>query len=113
MKKHWYQAMKHKGPIMVDLTPLGGRVYVGRPNGSKARAHFKLESHEDNGDYPIKILFPENAQTITSSFFLGMFGSSVRKAGSKEEFLKRFEFLASMRIKNEIDDGINDALISN
>jgi hypothetical protein len=104
--------MKQKDNPVIDLKPLGGRVYVGRPNGVKARSHFKLEELERNGKFPITIQFPEDARTMTSSFFLGMFGISVRLVGSKEGFLKKYKFETSQKILEEINNGIMDALIS-
>lgn len=97
---------------VIDLTPLGGRVYVGRPNGEAARRHFKIELLEESGSFPIEVIFPDSARTITSSFFLGMFGNSVRVAGTQEAFLNRFKFKANSRIENEIKVAIQEALSS-
>lgn len=102
----------NKGDTVFDLTKLGGRVYVGRPNGRMARAHFEIEKHEDMSDFPISVKFPTDARTLTSSFFLGMFGASVRRAGSRDAFLTRFIFDANEQIKEEIDLGITEALIA-
>ncbi|MEZ8102852.1 hypothetical protein [Vibrio bivalvicida] len=94
----------------VDLRSIAGRVYVGRPRGKSARNYFKIEEYERDGSFPVTVIFPDNAKTLASSFFLGMFGESVRKAGSREEFLKRFKFYASNQIMNEIEVGISEAL---
>ena len=104
--------MTTKEKIVIDLTTLGGRVYVGRPNGKQARKYFNLDNIETDNTYPVEILFPEDARTLTSSFFLGMFGDSVRKAGSKDAFLTRFNFKANERILKEVYKGIADALIA-
>ncbi|OCH59068.1 MULTISPECIES: hypothetical protein [Vibrio] len=98
--------MKNK----VDLCSIAGRVYVGRPRGKSARNYFKIEEYEREKSFPITVIFPSNAKTLASSFFLGMFGESVRQAGSREEFLKRFKFEASKQILSEIDVGISEAL---
>ncbi|AMG03197.1 MULTISPECIES: hypothetical protein [Vibrio] len=94
----------------IDLRSISGRVYVGRPRGKSARNYFKIEEYEREGAFPVTVIFPSNARTLASSFFLGMFGESVRKAGSREEFLKRFKFEASKQILNEIEVGISEAL---
>jgi hypothetical protein len=98
-----------KNPV-IDFEKLGGRVYVGRPAGVLARKHFKIEEYENQENFPIEVHFPENARTLTSSFFLGMFGNSVRTAGSRDNFLKRFIFKANKQILAEVNAGIDEAL---
>ncbi len=98
--------------VVFDLTKLGGRVYVGRPNGKLARKHFKVEMHEKSNHFPISVKFPNDARTLTSSFFLGMFGASVRAAGSREEFFCRYNFDATDQIIEEVELGITEALIA-
>jgi len=95
---------------VIDFSIMGGRVYVGRPNGKTARTYFKIDLCEEQKEYPIKVIFPINAKTLASSFFLGMFGRSVRQAGNRNEFLKRFHFEANKQIMSEIEDGILEAL---
>lgn len=95
---------------VINFEKLGGRVYVGRPGGVQARKYFKIEEHEHDSNFPIEVRFPDNARTLTSSFFLGMFGNSVRVAGSREDFLKRFKFRANSQILAEVDAGIVEAL---
>ena len=97
-------------PNEIDLAVMAGRVYVGRPNGIAARAHFRLDKLESEDSYPITISFPENAKTLASSFFLGMLGESVRAAGSREKFLIRYKFNANKQIMREIEVGITEAL---
>ncbi|MDC8854236.1 hypothetical protein [Shewanella algae] len=96
----------------IDLSKLAGRVYVGRPNGSKAREYYKIDALEKEEKYPINIKFPSNAKTLTSSFFLGMFGKSVREAGSKKVFFERFTFNAPKKILAEVNLGVEEALLS-
>ncbi|KPZ73475.1 hypothetical protein AN944_00059 [Shewanella sp. P1-14-1] len=95
---------------MINFEKLGGRVYVGRPDGVLARKYFKIDEYEQEKNFPVEIFFPDNARTLTSSFFLGMFGNSVRTAGSKEGFLTRFKFTANSQIMAEVDAGISEAL---
>jgi len=101
-----------KEKIVFDLTKLGGIVYVGRPNGEAARKHFKVSKVDSDKAYPVDVIFPEKARTLTSSFFLGMFGNSVRAAGSRDEFFERFHFNANAQIIDEIELGIKEALMA-
>lgn len=94
----------------LDLKPIGGRVYIGRKNGELARKHFKIDEIDRENSFPVKVIFPADAKTLTSSFFLGMFGLSVRTAGSKEKFLARYVFDTPAQIELEILESINEAL---
>ena len=94
----------------IDLSIMAGRVYVGRKNGHTARKYFELDLHEQSNSYPIEVIFPSNAKTLASSFFLGMFGQSVRNAGNKNLFFERYKFTANQQIMKEIEVGISEAL---
>lgn len=94
----------------IDFNIVAGRVYVGRQNGQAARTYFKVAEYDKDIDCSIEVIFPDNARTLASSFFLGMFGDSVREAGCKEAFLKRFKFKANEQIMKEIEVGISEAL---
>lgn len=95
---------------IVDLTKLQGRVYAGRPNGEAAREYFGI-SKMANTDKNIIVIFPEDARTITTSFFIGMFGDSVISSGSKEKFLERFHFVANKHILDLVDLSIKEFLV--
>ncbi|WP_194442784.1 hypothetical protein [Pseudoalteromonas simplex] len=95
----------------IDFTNIAGRIYAGRPNGIKAREFFNvnaLDSEEAN----IQVIFPDNARSISSSFFLGMFGESIRRAGSKEEFMEHFEFRANPHIREQISKVVDRAIVA-
>lgn len=96
--------------VVIDFHKFGGRVYVGRPGGEEARRIFKIAEYDNEPNIQIDVIFPENARTLTSSFFLGMFGDSVLKAGSRDRFLARFIFKANKQITAEIEAGISEAL---
>ncbi|WP_345875370.1 hypothetical protein [Shewanella algae] len=97
---------------VINFNKLAGKVYIGRPDGALARKYFKLDEVDREHSYPVKVIFPADAKTITSSFFLGMFGKSVLSAGTKEQFMKNFVFDANPRILNEVEIGIFEALSS-
>ena len=81
----------------------------GRDLGFKQRKFHKLDELEDNYD-EIEIAIDNNIIFLSSSFFLGMFGESVRKCGNKENFIQKFIFKSNNQLKSNIEDGINDAL---
>ena len=84
-------------------------VLSGRELGDNLRKNFKL-NELDNNDKQYEIVFPENIISISTSFFLAMFGESVRKYGSKEKFEDKYIFNVNNNMKSNINDGINDAL---
>lgn len=81
----------------------------GRELGYKQRKYHKMNRIEDENE-EICIYIDEKIIFMSSSFFLGMFGDSVRKCKTKEKFKKKFIFEANSQLDNNIEDGINDAL---
>ncbi|WP_218353135.1 hypothetical protein [Alteromonas lipotrueiana] len=97
----------------IDFTRIGVRAYVGRPNGEKARVHFNIEDFDlVKSECSVDVIFPDTTRTISSSFFLGMFGKSILNAGDKAEFYKRYNFKAKEHILNQIDKSVDRALAS-
>lgn len=99
--------------VNIDFKKLGGPTYIGRDNGEAARREFNLDELE-NDDALEKVLvnIPPETYNINSSFFLGLFGKSIRKAGSKDEFLKSFEFNTNGKNYPVIMRSITRALVS-
>lgn len=96
---------------LIDGIPGSKDIFAisGRDLGYKQRKHHKIDKLEEINeqleiDIDPKIIF------MSSSFFLGMFGDSVRKCGTKEKFKEKFIFKANSQLNNNIEDGINDAL---
>ncbi len=75
----------------VHFQNFNGPVYAGRARGVDARKQVQLDLADSRGD-DVDVFVPEGTYTVTSSFFLGLFGPSVLKEGSQEAFLKRFHF---------------------
>lgn len=75
----------------VDLTKLAGPVFSGRDRGIAARAEFNLDEI-DRIYSSVEVVLPSTLYTLTSSFFLGLFGESVRKCGSVTSFEEKFKF---------------------
>jgi hypothetical protein len=92
----------------IDFSELGMPVFSGRPRGEKARAKFQLDSLPS--DHEVIVIIPDDVYTVTSSYFLGLFGPSVRRLGSREAFLDSFEFRAPAHIHSKLDDWITRAL---
>lgn len=105
--------MKQKKIVIniLDGIPNAKKIFAisGRDLGFKQRKYHKLNELEDNNNI-IEIKIEDNIIFLSSSFFLGMFGESVRKCGSKEKFKEKFIFKTNGQIESNIEDGINDAL---
>lgn len=77
--------------LTVDLTRLAGPVFSGRDRGIAARAEYGLDRIDDSAD-SVEVILPDTLYTLTSSFFLGLFGDSVRKCGSVSGFEEKYRF---------------------
>lgn len=84
------------------------KVLSGRKEGKSVRDRLSLDTVDNNSEV-VKVIFPEDIISLNSSFFLGLFGPSVRYLG-KEKFEMKYIFEAPKFIKNSIDDGIVRAL---
>jgi hypothetical protein len=77
--------------LTVDLSQVLGPVYSGRDRGEALREKYGLDSKEDAADV-VHVVIPGTTYTVSSSFFLGLFGPSVRKCGTVDKFEKKFTF---------------------
>jgi hypothetical protein len=84
--------------FVVDLSQVSGPVYSGRDRGEALRVKYGLDSKEDDADV-IDVVIPTSAYTVSSSFFLGLLGPSVRKCGSVDLFERKFRFSAPEFLK--------------
>jgi len=85
----------------------GNRVLAGRESGESARREAKLEEIDaSNSDVIVSV--PPDFIAVSSSFFRGMFGDSIRRLG-EIEFRKRYKFIGK-NIDRVKEDGIRDAL---
>ena len=92
----------------INFEKLGMPVFTGRSRGVNARAQLRLNELPDGEQ--VDVIIPDAVYTITSSYFLGLFGPSVRHEGSAEKFLTRFRFQAPPHIKEKLDDLVSRAL---
>ncbi len=96
---------------VIDLANVEGRVYTGRDRGQRLRGELGLDEADVAAD-TVLVIIPDDTYTISSSFFLGLFGPSVVKAGSKDEFFRRFEFRLPAFLKEVVDGYVMRALQS-
>lgn len=96
---------------MIDFKNIEGPVYTGRSRGEQLRNELKLDDVDDAGDM-VEVDIPEGTYTISSSFFLGLFGPSVVKAGSKEAFYSRYHFKSPAFLEDVMDVYVSRALQS-
>ncbi|CAM3796878.1 hypothetical protein [Roseateles saccharophilus] len=88
---------------LIDFGRIEGPVYTGRDRGASLRRDLDLDTLDSNGS-PVEVRIPTSTYTISSSFFLGLFGPSVVRAGTKEAFYRRFHF-DSPEFLREVMDG--------
>ena len=79
--------------LTVDLSNVSGPVYSGRGRGEALRQRYALDEKEDTVD-SVNVIIPASAYTVSSSFFLGLFGPSIQKCGSVDQFERKFQFNA-------------------
>ncbi len=94
----------------IDLSTFrsaGSRVYAGRDRGAAVRQKVKLGDLERANEV-IVVSVPEDVFSVNSSFFLGMFGDSIRGLG-EEQFRKRYRF-SGADISATVDYCIAEAL---
>lgn len=96
---------------MIDFEKIEGPVYTGRSRGERLRNELKLDDIDEAGD-KVEVDIPEGTYTISSSFFLGLFGPSVVNAGSKEAFYSRYHFKSPAFLKDVMDVYVSRALQS-
>jgi hypothetical protein len=94
---------------MIDFSKIEGPVYTGRDRGEQLRVALQLD-RLDNEKRVVEVSVPSDTYTITSSFFLGLFGPSVVSAGSKEAFYARYHFRLPPFLKEVVDVYISRAL---
>jgi len=97
-------------PARVDLgnyrSP-GGRVFAGRDRGRRARKRAKLEEH-DRVSRPVEVHVPVDTFSVTSSFFLAMFGPSIRY--HKEARFRELYSFTGWDATEVLSQGIREAL---
>lgn len=94
---------------VIDFAKYNGPVYTGRERGVRLRAELRLDDI-DRSDAIVEVSIPDDTYTVTSSFFLGLFGPSVIRAGSKDAFYERFHFKSPAFLRPDMDGYVARAL---
>jgi hypothetical protein len=83
-------------------------ILSGRDKGDHWRIAFKIDELDQNEE-TVHVRVPEDVYLISISFFLGLFGDSVRHFGSTK-FLEKYLFEGNDDILPQVEDGIKQAL---
>jgi hypothetical protein len=98
--------------IRIDLndvrTSFESRVLSGRERGFECREQFNLERVDATPDR-VLVLIPKDIYSLNTSFFLGLFGDSVRRFG-RDGFLAKYRFDCDEVHRETINYGIDRAL---
>jgi hypothetical protein len=96
----------------VDLakarTSKDAKVFAGRERGKHWRSAFQLDDLDQTRD-AVDVVIPDDIIAVNISFFLSMFGKSVRTLG-KEGFRQHYKFHCSEDLIPLIDLGIEQAV---
>lgn len=99
-------------PIRIDLndarTSRESRVLSGRERGIECRRRFQISKLDNSSDHVI-VSIPRDIYSVNTSFFLGLFGDSVRDLG-RNGFSEKYEFDCDNIHRETITDGIERAL---
>ena len=93
----------------IDFSNMGPPLFSGRQSGQLNRNKYNLDKI-DQSDVSIDVLIPEDTYAITSSFFMGLFGKSIRDLGDRNAFVKKYRFKTSERFRGKIEIYIERAL---
>ena len=86
----------------------GTTVLSGRPKGADLRKTLDL-SRTDLDPEPVEVVVPRDILSLNSSFFLGLFGESIRRLGL-DGFASKYIFNCAPAIKEDVMDGERQAL---
>lgn len=85
----------------------GSQVFAGRDRGQKVREAAHLDEIDRDPGIEVDVIVPDDIFSINSSFFLGMFGPSIRAMGG-DAFRRRFHFVGE-DLKEIVESGIREA----
>lgn len=82
----------------------------GHQRGLSARAKFGLDEIDRSSETAV-VIVPETIYLLSSSFFQGMFAASVKRAGTRDSFLAKYQFEAPDDVLQQVDRGIRASLM--
>jgi hypothetical protein len=96
----------------IDLNAARGEqtshIIAGRDKGKHWRVKFKVDDL-DSSEAEVAVKVPEDVYLISLSFFLSLFGRSVRTLG-KEGFIRKYHFIGNEAILPQIETGVAEAM---
>ena len=96
----------------IDFSQLreGQQIFAYRQAGELWRKSLEID-HPRYKNIRWAVSIPDGTYSISSGFFLGLFGPSIRAAGSREAFLSQFEFMpTAYPIQDNLEKWIDVAL---
>lgn len=98
----------------IDLTRFrsaNSKVLSGRDEGYLARKQLDIDSLDKTGEQ-YNVIIPKDTWAFNSSFFLGLFGDSVRNLG-EVGFKQKYKFNCNESLLDDIEEGIKTAIALN
>ena len=89
-----------------EFTKNQARNLTGHERGSLARVFYKLDDLDELHE-SVQVIVPDELDAITTSFFQGMFATSVKAFNTTDEFLAHYKFQAQPSIIMQIQRGID------
>lgn len=93
----------------IDFGRMGGPLFSGREKGRLNREKYHLDDI-DSSESQVEVIIPDNTYSITSSFFMGLFGKSIREIGDRNEFFQKYRFRMPDKFRNKVEIYIDRAL---
>lgn len=91
---------------LTEYAPVGKAESLNeKERGLDARVFFKLDELDQNRE-PVIVNFPEQAYSVTTSFFCGLFGESYLEFGSAEKFFEHYRLQANEPMWTTIEEGM-------
>lgn len=84
-------------------------VYTGRARGREDRVRFKINDIDRSDTNGVAVVIPLDVYTMTSSYFLELFGDSIRYLG-REGFERKYNIKAPDHVSRKFEDWIARAL---
>lgn len=89
-------------------TSPAAKVFAGRERGKYWRARFKLNELDDSLE-PVRVVVPDDILSLNISFFLNLFGDSIRRLG-RDKFREHYVFEHDPILGPVIAQGVEQAL---
>jgi len=86
----------------------GAKIFAGRDRGAFVRSAAALAEFEKSADDVLEVRVPDETYAVTSSFFLALFGATIRALG-EAEFRRRVHF-TGRPVERLVDQSIWEAL---